>query len=379
MKSNLDNYFLELTDKLAFLTLEETALKGFDEVPDDFSIPVFIEDIRTMGSNQEGLSTKQISKSMMYMIGIDKDFKFNQYYINFLKKAIDKPDAMATDMAMEKYELKSFKDAMIFMRAGINLNENSVPINFNYAQLSLDFSRNTKNPSLAKDLVDEAEKYFEKVLHLDKSDPLANFQLGLILLDKDRIKEARENIELSLKFGDKEIKDKSSIILNEISCKEVLMQIDEILDSGNYDLALKKLNDIKEDDLILVLKFRVLFLKGFASKAIGDFEKAIEFYSRALEINNNDTLLLAELGVCFAYIGDFEQSLEFYMSALDIEKNSVEILNNISIIYMNMNNLEKAKEFIGYAKELVVDDEIVDATILKIRELEEKSEKNVTQ
>ena len=87
-----------------------------------------------------------------------------------------------------------------------------------------------------------------------------------------------------------------------------------------------------------------------------------------------DTLLLAELGVCFAYIGDFEQALEFYMGALNLEKNSVEILNNISIVYLNMGDIKKAKEFISYAKELAVNDEIVDATILKIRSIEEKSE-----
>lgn len=374
MKTNLDNYFLELTEKLAFLTLEDVALDNFGEVPEGFSIPIFLEDIKAMGSSQEGLSTKQISTGMLYMIGIDNEFKFNEQYIEFLRRAIDKPDSMAAQLAMEKYELKSYKDAMIFMRAAIVLNEDAVHNNFNYAQLSLDFSRNTKNPNLAKDLVDEAERYFEKVLMLDKSDPLANFQLGLIRLDKNQDLEAKENIELALRFGDEEIKDKAQIIMSEIESKEVLFRVEELLEQGDYSSSLEELNKIEEENLVALLKYRILFLKGFCNKAVGNLEKAIENYEKAVEINNQDTLLLAELGVCYAYIGDFDQSLEFYMSALDIEKNSVEILNNISIVYLNMGNIEKAKEFIGYAKELSVNDEIVDATILKIREIEEKSE-----
>lgn len=308
------------------------------------------------------------------MIGIDSDFRFNDKYMEFLRKAIDKPDSMAAQLAMEKYELKNHKDAMIFMRAAIELNTEAVHNNFNYAQLSLDFSRNTKNPNLAKDLVDEAERYFEKTLKLDKSDPLANFQLALIRLDKNQDEEAKENIELAIRFGDEEIQDKANIILAEMQSREIMFNVEQLLEQDDFESALEELNKIDEENLVDLLKFRILFLKGFCNKAVGDLEKAIEYYEKAVEINNQDTFLLAELGVCYAYLGDFEQSLEFYMSALDIEKNSVELLNNISIVFLNMGNIEKAKEFIGYAKELAVNDEIVDATILKIREIEEKSE-----
>ena len=374
MKSNLDNYFLELTEKLVFLNIDELALKGFGDVPKDFSIPIFIDYIKEMGNSEEGLSTGQIATSILYMIGIDRDFKFNNYYVNFLKNAIDRPDSMATHIAMEKYELNSYKDAMIFMRAAIFLNENEVHTNFNYAQIALDFSRNTKNPNLAKDLIEESEKYFERVLNIDKTEPMANFHLALIRLDNSQEEKAKENIQLAIKFGDEEIKDKAKIILSEIESKEALYEVEMLLEQGDYSDALQRLNIVNVSDLGAILKYRVLFLIGFCNKALGDFESAIKAYESAFEINNQDTLLLAELGVCFAYIGDFEQALEFYMGALNLEKNSVEILNNISIVYLNMGDIKKAKEFISYAKELAVNDEIVDATILKIRSIEEKSE-----
>ena len=70
-------------------------------------------------------------------------------------------------------------------------------------------------------------------------------------------------------------------------------------------------------------------------------------------------------------LGEYEQSLEFYLAALELEKDSVGLLNNIAILYLNLSDIAKAKEYIGYAKELASDDEIVDATILRIRKAEE--------
>lgn len=374
MKSNLDNYLLELTDNLAFLTVDETALQGFGEMPKDFAIPVFVEDIKKMGLNGEGdgFSTKQIAAATIYLLGIDKDFKYNEAYREFLNKAIDRPEAFAMELGMDKYDLRSYKDALVFLRGAMTLKEQEKYPIFNFGQIALEFSRNTKNPALAQDLMEAAEKAFEKVLEIDEKEALANFQLGLILLEKGDGKQSKKHLQVAFENGDQEIKDKAKTLLNEVTASDMLEKAEKYIDELNFSKAVQTLEDVDTKDLMLELRFQIYFVKGFSYKALGQIEDAVGAYEQALAINNQDTLLLAELGICYAYLGDFEQSLEFYMSALEIEKDSVEILNNIAIVYLNMNNVAKAKEFIGYAKALSQDDEIVDATIGEIRKYEEK-------
>ena len=88
-------------------------------------------------------------------------------------------------------------------------------------------------------------------------------------------------------------------------------------------------------------------------------------------INNTDTLLLCELGICYAYIGEFEQSLEFYLSALDIEPQSTEILSNTAVVYLNRRDIENAKLYIRKAMEIDPNDEIIESTLKAIRTIEE--------
>lgn len=371
MKSNMDKYFLELTDKLAFLQIEESTLKGFGKVPSDFAIPIFVTDIKNQATGADGFSTEQIASAILYLLGIDPDFKFHREYREFLKNAVDRPESFASELAIQKYELKSYKDAMVYFRAAMVLKEDEIFPFFNYGQIAMEFSLNTNDKDLEKDLVQEAAYSFEKVLHLDEKEPLANFQLGLILREKGELQKALSHLQKAVEYGDGEIREKAQLLVCDIDMYERLVNAEEKIAEGQYEAALAELEGQKTDGLILELRYQVLFAKGFCHKALGNFEEAINIYSDALAIHNQDTLLLAELGVCYAYLGEYEQSLEFYLAALELEKDSVGLLNNIAILYLNLNNIAKAKEYIGYAKELASDDEIVDATILRIRKAEE--------
>ena len=371
MKSNMDKYFLELTDKLAFLQIEENTLKGFGKVPSDFAIPIFVTDIKNQATGADGFSTEQIASAILYLLGIDPDFKFHREYREFLKNAVDRPESFASELAIQKYELKSYKDAMVYFRAAMVLKEDEIFPFFNYGQIAMEFSLNTNDKDLEKDLVQEAAYAFEKVLHLDEKEPLANFQLGLILREKGELQKALSHLQKAVEYGDGEIREKAQLLVCDIEMYERLANAEEKIAEGQYEAALAELEGQKTDGLILELRYQVLFAKGFSHKALGNFEEAINIYSDALAIHNQDTLLLAELGVCYAYLGEYEQSLEFYLAALELEKDSVGLLNNIAILYLNLNDIAKAKEYIGYAKELASDDEIVDATILRIRKAEE--------
>ncbi len=372
MKSSIDQYLIDLTDQLAFLNIEDEALVGFENTPPDFVIPIFALDIKKMAQTSDGFSTSQIASAILFLLGVDKDFRFKQEYLVFLKNAIDRPESFAAELGMQKYDKKSYKEALVYLRAAMLIDpEQKYPL-FNYGQIALEFARDTKSKRLAEDLTAEAAIAFEAVLALDEKEPMANFQLGLIALEDRELDKATKHLEIANLYGDEELKEKSKILLMELDAESKLIEAELLIEEQQYEQASEILESIDEKGIYLTLRFQILFAKGFVLKALGQFEEAIEKYSAALEINNQEPLLLADLGVCFAYLGDFEQSLEFYLAVLEIEKDSAPLLNNIAIIYLNLKNIPKAKEYIAMAKELAMDDEIIDSTILKIRKMEEQ-------
>lgn len=371
MKSKIDSYLLELTDRLAFLNLEEASLEGLVDTPEDFVIPVFVTDIRAFADGQDGFSTKQIAGAMLYIIGIDKDFRFNQIYIEFLKKVIDKPEAFAVELGMDKYNLKSYKDALVYLRAAMILNEKETYPVFNYGQIAYEFASSMSDKKLSRLLFEEAMSAYEKILELNPDEPYANFQLGLLSLEAGLIDRSIELLNKIVNLAESDLVEKAKTLLSEASAGKGLDEAESLIGEGEFDRALEVLKEINLKELPLDLRYSLLYAKGFTQNALGETEEALDSYTEAVRINNQDPILLADMGMCYALLGDFEQSLELYLSALDLEKDSIELLNNISIVYLNMNQIDKAKEYILRARDLDPSEEVVDETIRLIRSVEE--------
>lgn len=368
----LNSYLLEWTDKVAFLELEKELLGDFGKVPDDFVVPVFVEDIKDYAKKgEQHFSTKQICLAALYTLGLNPSFKYRREYMNFLTKAVERPELLAMSRAMERAEVNAYKDALIYMRAAKDIAKTHSEILLNYGLLCAQFSEEISDRQLKEELVKEASESFEKVLKIEPAEYVANFQLGLILVNKGEYEEALPHLRIAFEKGDGEIKEQARLLVEEIEALNSLTQAEFFIEAQAYEKAIKLLEEIRLDAANAQLKYQILFAKGFCYKATGNLSKAIDEYSKALAIHNQDTLLLADLGVCYAYEGDYEQSLEFYLAALDLDDHSPELLNNVSMVYLALDQIEKAKEYIGRAKELAPDDEIVNATILKIRKTEE--------
>lgn len=372
MNRAIDSYLFDMTDKLAFLSLEEAQLEGFGVIQEDFAVPVFVSDIRDIADGREGFSTKQIASAMLYILGIDGNFRFNESYKFILSKVIDKPEAFAVELGMDKYSVKSYMDALIFLRAAMDLNKAEVYPIFNYGQIALEFSQATNDEALVEILRAEARVAFASVLEGKPQDPGANFQLGQILYQEGEIEEAAGYLETAAQYGEGDIRSYAQVLQKESLALAGLAEAEEALDQEDYQSALACLEIIELPDLHPEIKYQTLYAKGFAHKGLGDIEAAIDNYGEALQINNQDTLLLAELGMSYALLGDFDQALELYLAANDLEKDSASLLNNISIIYLNLGNIPKAKEYILQAKEVQTNEEIVDETIKLIRSIEEQ-------
>lgn len=374
MRSNLDGFFTPLTDKLVFIEMEnKLVLDKFGDIDKEFMVPVFSKDIVKMATSDEnGITTMEIIEAILYLIGIDSQFKYNVQYLHFLKNNLEKPEALCSTLAKAKHDNKNYKDALVYLRAGMLVADDNIGIIYNYAHICKEYLMNIEDLDLKKLLLKESQEYFEAVLDIDNTNYLANYQLAYFKINQGEIEEAVEHLKSVVENADdNEIIEEARNIIMKLNVSEAVEKIEALIEELQIEEALdilKDLPDVQEDKN---LDFRINYAKGFCLKAFSEFEEAIEAYEKALLINNTDTLLLCELGICYAYIGEFQQSLEFYMSALDIEPRSIEIMSNIAIVYLNMKDIENAKSYIKKAMEIDPDDEIIDSTVKEIRKLED--------
>ncbi len=81
---------------------------------------------------------------------------------------------------------------------------------------------------------------------------------------------------------------------------------------------------------------------------LGDPDKAIEKYERALAIKPNDVAVLTDCGVMYRNKGEHKRALEYFDKALANSPNFQQAMINKIIIYRyDLNDIESAKEVLN--------------------------------
>ncbi|XP_046855133.1 uncharacterized protein LOC124448164 [Xenia sp. Carnegie-2017] len=137
-------------------------------------------------------------------------------------------------------------------------------------------------------------------------------------------------------------------------------------DTGNFDKAIEfheKALEIRKQSLgpnHVDVAWSINNL-GNVYKDTGNYDKAVEFHEKALEIrkqslgpNHVDVATsLNNLGNVYSYTGNYDKAIEFHEKALEIRKqslgpNHVDVagsLNNLGNVYKDTGNYDKAVEF----------------------------------
>ena len=102
-------------------------------------------------------------------------------------------------------------------------------------------------------------------------------------------------------------------------------------------------------------KHEALNNMGVAYRNMGNHEKAIESYKKALEIKPDKHEALYNMGNTYDDLGNHEKAIESYKKALEIKPDKDEALNNMGVAYGNMADYKKAIECYEKALEIKPD------------------------
>ena len=377
MKFKIDKYLLKKTEELAFITVKkegEFHLDGYEIPKEGLNVPikneVLVKGIKEKTA-QDGLNSMSIADAMIYIIGIDPEFRYNDEYKKFLtaleKKVNFNVRSYAGYMSRKYFELGETTDSLIYIKALVTLYPDDIEGLYNYAIVCQEVATSYQKDGDAKGMnafLLEAGEKLEKIINMDENFALAYYHLGYHYYNQSQYIKAKVIWEEAIKHGLDE--DIIAEIQENIGKMDYKVQYEEgysLVFQGKFEEGLDKLLPLEEQygDW-----WNLLFIIGIAYKNMGEMDRAIHYFDKILIIKPNQVDTLVELALCEASSFNMERAVELLEQAAKI-KEDPEILCNLGMAYLNTGNIDDAIYYIERAYELNPEDEI---TISCMRELD---------
>src|SRR5699024_7073367 len=108
-------------------------------------------------------------------------------------------------------------------------------------------------------------------------------------------------------------------------------------------------------------------------KGLNDYEKAIEYFEKALKENNMEAEVYNELGICHFYLGDIKKAIDVFTQGIKNIKDDYKLFFNRALGYLQLDNLEKGYKDVSIAVKLNPNDENMNIQKERLEELFKKS------
>ena len=84
-------------------------------------------------------------------------------------------------------------------------------------------------------------------------------------------------------------------------------------------------------------------LKSYQDK---NYKEALEYFENALKIDNNNPVILSNIGLCYSKLQDEKKAQEYYLKALSIDNKLVQTIINLSDSFVKTSDILKAIELL---------------------------------
>lgn len=174
---------------------------------------------------------------------------------------------------------------------------------------------------------------FKRTLELNDQYRNTNHKLYDIYKKKFNSKNHKEDYEQALYYINRrlEIKETANAYFYRAMLYSDAMEIE--LSLQDYEKYLAEVPDDKA----------LFFNVGLCYRAIGQFEKAIEYFKKAKELKQ-DSDTFYEIGVCLKALGKYEEALGILKEGAGIYPKDTDLWKQIGYVYENREEYEKARE-----------------------------------
>lgn len=353
----MENLFKEEINKklknLVFIDLKEEYHLEDVNLPVGFSLPIkldyLIEGIKEKEIEEE-INLEKIVEAMVYLLGIDNEFKYSKDYKEILKKLkID-----LKNYAMHKAYISQEEDPLdsyIFLNGYEEVVGEDPDIIFKEANIleALYNQIHEEEYEKSEKLLNIIIKKYNKVLNLDETYSLAYYRLAYINLALAKFIKANMYFEKFINLSrDEELKDQ---VRKELEITRNNVSFDSAktyLSYGDYDKAINQLESISEDfdkDESFYYTYAISYYN------IGDIDKAEEYGKLSVEKKTTEENINL-LATIYAGRQEFTRSIEILELGSEEIEDSYRLNYNMGIIFLNMNEKEKGLKYLEKANKL---------------------------
>lgn len=337
--SKLDSYFLQFTDKLAYIDLKESASYG---LLNEVSLPIYTDDMSEKiisGSLANKIELDTILQAMIINIGIDKDFKYTNEYIEILEKYLEDIGGYAARKAIETASSKADK-ALLLARGGYIINPLNKYNAYNYARLLWPKSFE-ENKDYQDEFVKEALTVLQNIISQDEKFPLSYYELGNIYTNLGQYVKARSYYDNALiRTEDIEAKDEIRQKIDYINDNAEIEESLYYIGKGNYDEAIKKLTKLLSNKS----RADAFYYLGVCYQNIGQYENSIMAFQNSLDKGGEFRELYNDYAVSLYAVNREHDALDVISQGLEIFPEDPRMVYNSIQINISLGNLSKAKK-----------------------------------
>ena len=363
--SEVEKYFKGKAKEISFLELKEDANIQISEqlIETDIPLPILtetlVEGIKKKTINTE-INASQLIEGIIYILGVDRDFKYNDKYIKILNLYDSNIENFIFYNGIKYLSKENYDEAIVYFRAILTINPNNPDALFNYGICLEEKAK----AFFQSDKIHEGEAFlrnatnsFELILDIKTDYYLAYYKLGYHYKNSGQFLKARLIWEKYLVLDtDKDRKQEIREELNIINDDSLYEEGCNLYFSRRYDEALDRFIKIESrfDDW-----WNLKYMIGLTYKEMGELEKAIEYFYAALELNTEVVDVYNELGICLFASGSFNEAMETFNTGIEKNSEDYKIVFNRGIAYYQMGLYDKAISDIESAYKINPNDEMV--------------------
>ncbi|SEF56220.1 Tetratricopeptide repeat-containing protein [Caloramator fervidus] len=340
-------HFKKEVQNFIFVELEKPLVISLNNVVINLpkgDYPVDFKELINVAKENKDFTAQSIINGMIFVLGADSSFPYLENYINILKKIPNIESYII--FQIEENKNKDIKKAIIYTSALIKLNPKK-EFQMNRIYLLMDYYQKTNLSFLEAEIIESLKNLLKQYPEYEP----ANFYIAEYYLDKD-IDLAKYHLRYCL--SSEKYRQKAEEYLKKIEAVENYDKAVSLLKEGYPKEALKILIPyIESNPQNLDAKYYI----AVAYREIGNYQKALLYLNELLNILETPEVD-NEIGLNLAFLGYFEKAIEYFKKALKFKPSEVSILSNIGVCYFNLNDFENAKKYFKLALDKKPDDEV---------------------
>ena len=195
-------------------------------------------------------------------------------------------------------------------------------------------------PEEARAEHEKALTFYKQAIDAGVNKPVYLMAYGVLLLRFRRYEEAKELFLKAEKSREITKPERAQLRINFAICQWKL---------GNLDSAIEQLKIAKDSNASGTIYGSLGYILIEKARQTGDFAEALAFNQEALEYDDEDAVVLDNMGQLHLAMGDKEKALEYFTKAHEQKPAQVDTLYYLALLASERGEKDQAREYLESA------------------------------